>query len=1231
MVIFWQHPATAQTNTAVGIKKSEEFYIEVPTHDIEDIKNDRAFKTLVQQFGKPTITKILPDIKNGEEYKNYLDKLRHKFPIRAQRMTPQESTPLSKIYNYYHLTFSKPIDTAQADYILSILKHLSKISFVELVPHENLDLAINPGLPGQPQIPSQPITPIPVPGSPQTPNDPFFSSQGTWNQPYTDMWGLNKINMPLAWSYSRGHPDLKIAVIDGGIDYNHPDISNYIWKNNIEENGITGVDDDNNGYIDDVVGYDFESEDNDPMDHYGHGTHVAGTIMAASNNSMGISGIIWQGKIMPLKVCSDSSGSCNSSAKIDALHYAINMGADVANLSLGGYNYSQTEKENFLFARDAGLVVVAATGNDNSDASYHFPSGYPTVIAVGAITPTFQIANFSNYGWKTDILAPGSSILSLNANQSVYGSTHTDKIIPTLLEPSNYLLMSGTSMASPHVAGVVGLLLASNNRLDVDEVLQKIKQTTSSHTGTESPEATSVYGILNAAKALENTDTCAAQILSPFGETITSAPITITGIARGKSFHHYKLEWGSAPIGNYQTIKKSTNKIFNGVLGTINVSQSSKVYLRLSVYNKHNEICGESITQVVLSNTAPAMSVEIPNGSIHHVATGHFDNDDIADYLVSARHHDDAGYPQGTLSVHLVLGSSLIAASTPANLDTITNKKWTIPYLYEQNSYGLPTLMHDMDGDGLDDILIANINYTGSTSLSGEVCIYLASSQSTWPDTLDTSAANYCIHENFANAHVGFFLKSLPDLDNDDIGELVLGSCLAPSPGSTSGYQALNLLYTGTRSQWSQNNILSQMPISTLSTSESTSYCDSSFFSTKYLTLGTQTLGDVNGDTVEDFLVINPVNDSQYTLLSPLQPGSDILLDTSLPTINYSSCDKPISFGEGSNTPYFTVLRTPTVGCTDEKRLLLLPPIDLTQDQSVAMLVNTIYLKSNKLNLGTPENRLKETATGDLNGDGETDYVVSDAIQNGTGIFHIFSGSSQLASTGFWQANTGFITSNKMRSSVIVDNLIAGASDDLLIYDDDGTSLNIYTFDNGFPDLYDNDEDGVTVSGGDCNDSNPFINPHIQEICDQIDNNCDGQVDDVVTTYYLDADADNYGITTQTVQANCTLPAGYATFPDDCDDTRSNVNPGYHEFCDGRDNDCNGLIDDRELRTYYRDDDNDNYGNPNGSIQASCPPTGYKSNDDDCIDTNAAINPGASEICDDTDNNCDGSVDEGCT
>jgi subtilisin family serine protease len=250
-----------------------------------------------------------------------------------------------------------------------------------------------------------------------TPNDPLF----------LDQWALQKIQAAKAWDINQGIPAIIVAVIDTGVDYSHPDLSDNIWINQTELNGVEGVDDDGNGYVDDVYGWDFAGindtdlldEDADPMDVDGHGTHVAGIIAAKGNNSLGISGVCWNIKIMPIKIQADNSDYMEDWDIIRALLYAMDQGARIINCSFGGSAFEQSEYDAFLALRDAGVLAVCASGNDgyNTDLEgrQNYPSSYdlPNILSVGASDQADLLVSYSNYGpISVDLVAPGMNIKS---------------------------------------------------------------------------------------------------------------------------------------------------------------------------------------------------------------------------------------------------------------------------------------------------------------------------------------------------------------------------------------------------------------------------------------------------------------------------------------------------------------------------------------------------------------------------------------------------------------------------------------------------------------------------------------------------------------------------------------------------------------------------------------------------------------------------------------------------
>ena len=214
-----------------------------------------------------------------------------------------------------------------------------------------------------------------------------------------------------------------IAVIDTGVAYEHPDLLGNTWVNQ-DEIPDNGVDDDQNGYVDDLHGWDFVNDDNNPSDYSssGHGTHVAGTIAATGDNGTGITGVMWRAQIMALQVLNFDGTTTSSFSIVNAIDYAINNGARIINMSLGGGGFSTSDYSIIELANEKGILVIAAAGNggedgigDNNDYTPSYPASYdlPNIISVAATDSRDVISSFSNYGpVSVDIAAPGSTVYS---------------------------------------------------------------------------------------------------------------------------------------------------------------------------------------------------------------------------------------------------------------------------------------------------------------------------------------------------------------------------------------------------------------------------------------------------------------------------------------------------------------------------------------------------------------------------------------------------------------------------------------------------------------------------------------------------------------------------------------------------------------------------------------------------------------------------------------------------
>ena len=398
---------------------------------------------------------IIVKFKNGEE-KSFLSINR----LKTLAIEGHRQVKLS----YGNLSVLKVGNNKSIDFLLKQLKSDPAIEYAE----PNFIYSVNPikteKTTNLKKLLKSPFTDFTA----STPDDPDFGK----------LWGLRNsgtneprgsigvegadVNALNAWDITKGSKAIKIAVIDTGVDYNHPDLKENIWVNSLEANGKSGIDDDGNGFVDDIHGYDFANDDADPMDGNGHGTHCSGTIGAVHNNQLGVSGVMADVSIVPIKFLTDD-GSGSLEGAIRAIDYATMMNVDLMSNSWGGGGRSQALLEAIERASIKGIIFTAAAGNSsaNNDTSPSYPASYEVanIVSVSATTAQNTLASFSSYGRNSvHIGAPGHNILS-----TVNGG--------------GYDIYSGTSMATPHVSGILGLLLAKEGRLPHATLRERLMMT----------------------------------------------------------------------------------------------------------------------------------------------------------------------------------------------------------------------------------------------------------------------------------------------------------------------------------------------------------------------------------------------------------------------------------------------------------------------------------------------------------------------------------------------------------------------------------------------------------------------------------------------------------------------------------------------------------------------------------------------------------------------------------
>jgi subtilisin family serine protease len=654
------------------------------------------------------------------------------------------------------------------------------------------------------------------------PNDPYYSTSGAWGQQYRDLWGLQSISAEAAWDTSQGDGVL-VAVVDTGLDYNHEDIAGNVWSNdgeigldgNNNDKRSNGIDDDGNGLIDDWHGWDFVTldgtpGDNDPMDNHGHGTHVSGTIAAMGDNGLGVIGVAPHARIMAVKGL-DATGSGSTEDLSSAIIYAADKGASVINLSWGGSGPTpQILIDAISYAHNVkGAVVVAAAGNSNQDVGTQISGFYPAcirdVIAVSAIDHLDAKASFSNFGAKIDVTAPGGgdtgagvqpdrSILSLKSSQA--GSTMTGS--GQLIVGTKYLRQSGTSMASPHVAGVAALIRAQHPEFSPEQVRQVLRSS-ADDIGATGFDTQFGYGRLNASRSLTIAAPLAAVLTSPVGTLSGLSQVDVKGSVGGANLSSWRLEYGAgiAP-SSWTVITTSSTTINAGTLATWNLSSinDGTYTLHLVAQALTGEIYEDRLTVVldglVITDPSP-LSISITRGEQAITIRGTVASANFARYgigILAIRNNTFVSNSAITLTngglqpVHdgvlgtwnttgaapdtyqifvteIFTNNSSVFKSTKIVLDSSLHPGWPIDIgLLSNGIASLAITNHvnaaDVDGNGTKEILTA---YNNKVSVIDHTGAQLPG----WPQTIDPTNSG---------AHIQIS-PVVADLDNDGSPEVL--------------------------------------------------------------------------------------------------------------------------------------------------------------------------------------------------------------------------------------------------------------------------------------------------------------------------------------------------------------------------------------------------------------------------------------------------------------------------
>lgn len=542
-----------------------------------------------------------------------------------------------------------------------------------------------------------------------TPNDPSYSS----------LWGMRAfpgIDAERAWDQFTGSAESVVAVVDTGIEYTHPDLRGNMWQNPGEVPG-DGLDNDGNGVVDDVYGADFVNNDGNPMDDHFHGTHVAGTIGAVGHNREGVAGVNWTTRLMGVKVLS-SSGSGSYAGIIAGINYINGLRqrgvpVRVINMSLGGGYRDPTLETTIGRAGELGIVVVAAAGNSgvNSDFSPSYPASYPApnIISVAATDSSGNLASFSNYGvTSVDVAAPGVGVLS-----TVLGG--------------KYASYNGTSMAAPHVAGIVNYLLGINSQVSVSELTaavfntgvtrqnlvgvigsgkivnlpaaaEAIRSVGFSIGGTIAQNSSGLSGVTVSGGALGTATTNSSgayqflnvtnntQVtLTPSRACTTFSPTSITRTLSGASITDANFVASATQFTLSGRVLTVSGQAISGASVTVQFGSASPVTVSSASDGTFPAVTGPCGSSYTITTTRSTYQFPLTTGTLNAAANVTVSAYDTQMYAISGYVRDQSG--------NGVSGAVVTATSTrglpPFTAQTLANGQYTFPSVYSPETYSL--------------------------------------------------------------------------------------------------------------------------------------------------------------------------------------------------------------------------------------------------------------------------------------------------------------------------------------------------------------------------------------------------------------------------------------------------------------------------------------------------------------------------------------------------------------
>jgi subtilisin family serine protease len=584
-----------------------------------------------------------------------------------------------------------------------------------------------------------------------TPNDQYYNSN--------DLWGLFNVNAATAWNTAKGL-GVTVAVIDTGVELSHSDLQPNIWVNTGETNPTDGIDNENNGYIDDKDGWDFAYSDKTPTDLNGHGSHVAGIIGAVGNNTHGVVGLAFQSKIMAVKGLDDGGWGVLSNLAA-AIEYATDNGADVINNSWSGMD-SQLVPNMIDWAHSMGVVTVSAAGNNNQEACNFCPANVENGLTVSSFKRDDTRSSFSNFGVKIDVgapggqggspssLTPGADILSTvpsasfltGAGYPVFTDANTQKYIPQW----------GTSFAAPNVSALAALIIESHPTWTNEEIRQAIRQTANdvSNSGFDTDSG---YGRINAANAMALGPTAppSALVQEPHNCKYINGNEPVTGfgdVASGAGTYVVEVGPGDMP-SSFVPIGSGSTPVLGGTLATfnsLNVPDGPHT-IRLTTTASSSGKTSEDRNLVLVKN------VFIVSPSDDEIVTG-------SSYPVTGQAAGNNGFINYTLEW-------AVGCNAPAAFQPITTSTTQVNPVGPLGNWNLSTV-----SSGLITLrLTANFSNSGGFTSQDQKCVIVDKLLAPgWPVAIN---------------HVPSFKSpKIADLDGDGTNEIVLGASVFQANGS---------------------------------------------------------------------------------------------------------------------------------------------------------------------------------------------------------------------------------------------------------------------------------------------------------------------------------------------------------------------------------------------------------------------------------------------------------------